>query len=183
MILLTDGHDYGHDWNQSKTIDPRDCEALKRNGIGLYVFNTKWVADWGNWAFDPILGYKANPLGGGTVFEALGPKLKECSSGQGFYFEGTDAGDCGYVPQNFPRHTNQDASVDVKVASCGSFGSRCGRETVGNYAQRLGPLGRKKPRRWGPPGEIPEGEIKGVKQGSAKHMKAHGVSKAELSAC
>lgn len=91
MILLTDGHDYGHDWSQSKTIDPRDCEAVKRNGVGLYIFNTKWVADWGNWAFDPILGYKANPLGGGTVFEALGPKLRECSSGEGFYFEGTDA--------------------------------------------------------------------------------------------
>jgi hypothetical protein len=91
MILLTDGHDYGHDWNQSKTIDPRDCAPLKTNGVGVYVFNTKWVADWGNWAFDPILGYKANPLGGGTVFEALGPKLKECSSGEGFYFEGTDA--------------------------------------------------------------------------------------------
>jgi Flp pilus assembly protein TadG len=91
MILLTDGHDYGHDWNQSKTIDPRDCEALKRNGVGLYVFNTKWVADWGNWAFDPILGYKVNPLGGGTVFEALGQKLKECSSGEAYYFEGTDA--------------------------------------------------------------------------------------------
>jgi Flp pilus assembly protein TadG len=91
MIMLTDGHDYGHDWNQSKTINPIDCVPLKRNGVGLYVFNTKWVADWGNWAFDPILGYKTNPLGGGTVFEALGPKLKECSSGEGFYFEGTDA--------------------------------------------------------------------------------------------
>jgi hypothetical protein len=91
MILLTDGHDYGHDWGQSKTINPRDCDALKSNGVGLYVFNTKWVADWGNWAFDPILGYKANPLGGGTVFAALGPKLRECSSGEGYYFEGTDA--------------------------------------------------------------------------------------------
>jgi Flp pilus assembly protein TadG len=90
MIMLTDGHDYGHDWNQSKTINPADCAQLKRNGVGLYVFNTKWVADWGNWAFDPILGYKTNPLGGGTVFEALGPKLKECSSGEGYYFEGTD---------------------------------------------------------------------------------------------
>jgi Flp pilus assembly protein TadG len=90
MILLTDGHDYGHDWGQSKTINPRDCDALKSNGVGLYVFNTKWVADWGNWAFDPILGYKANPLGGGTVFQALGPKLRECSSGEGYYFEGTD---------------------------------------------------------------------------------------------
>jgi Flp pilus assembly protein TadG len=91
VIVVTDGHDYGHDWNQSKTIDPRDCEPLKRNGVGLYVFNTKWVADWGNWAFDPILGYKTNPFGGGTVFQALGPKLRECSSGEGFYFEGTDA--------------------------------------------------------------------------------------------
>jgi hypothetical protein len=66
---------------------PGQLAAIDR----LYVFNTKWVADWGNWAFDPILGYKTNPLGGGTVFEALGPKLKECSSGEGFYFEGTDA--------------------------------------------------------------------------------------------
>ena len=48
-------------------------------------------ADWGDWAFDPILGYKNNPLGGGTVFQALGPKLRECSSGDSYYFEGTDA--------------------------------------------------------------------------------------------
>jgi Mg-chelatase subunit ChlD len=70
VILLTDGHDYGHNWDESKTIDPRDCEPMKTNGVKLYVFNTRWVADWGNWAFDPILGYKNNPLGGSTVFQA-----------------------------------------------------------------------------------------------------------------
>lgn len=91
MIILTDGADYGHDWGQSKTIEPADCAALKQNGVGLYIFNTKWVADWGNWAFDPILGYKQNPFGGGTVFQALAGKLKECSSGDTFYYEGTDA--------------------------------------------------------------------------------------------
>jgi hypothetical protein len=36
--------------------------------------------------------------GGGTVFQALGPKLKECSSGDGFYYEGTDAAE---IAQNF----------------------------------------------------------------------------------
>lgn len=91
MILLTDGHDYGHDWDRSSTIDPHDCRKLKKNGVELFVFNTMWVADWGNWAFDPILGYKNNPYGGGTVFQALGPKLKECSSGETYYFEGTDS--------------------------------------------------------------------------------------------
>jgi Flp pilus assembly protein TadG len=98
MIVLTDGHDYGHNWDWSKTINPADCAALKQNGVGLYIFNTKWVADWGNWAFDPILGYKQNMYGGGTVFQALGPKLKECSSGEGFYYEGTDAAE---IAQNF----------------------------------------------------------------------------------
>jgi Flp pilus assembly protein TadG len=98
LIVLTDGHDYGHNWDWSKTINPADCAALKANGVGVYIFNTKWVADWGNWAFDPILGYKQNMYGGGTVFQALGPKLKECSSGEGFYYEGTDAAE---IAQNF----------------------------------------------------------------------------------